>query len=680
MAIDFKKGEATIAAMKAAKAANPNATFTSADIASGNIPAPAPPSISSPSPSYSSNAPSYSVPAPSLGSQYQNVPGTNWQSTNPSNPNSAKYYADGTPVPSVSFDHTATGGSKFSGYTNPEQFNAIRSMSDNQAGLSNYLENNKGSFVSNDSIYKNVPAPGNTGWNPNAGMGDSSSRASMERYTPQSHTGQLTPNVPAPSYGGRTSGAYNPTGQALDGYGFGYNPDRPAGDFRPNRVGGYGNQQANSVPAPAAPQSMEDKIRAEVKARSDKQRAGIASAVDYTKTGLKNSYDYTRGLQKDERVLEDQSFQRNNNPFSGATDYRGAMMDRNRSIADTARDKDYNAEVGAADRRLADFDALAPEQQDAMFNELQRIERQYGLEVANQTGYFNGQRNMAGQQMDFNQADSNRKFGLDAQGQAFNQGMAQKQFGLQEQGQSFNQDMAGKQLGLQSQGQSFNQGMDSKKFDWGQQMDVAGMTGNFDPYAAQKQKMQSNSAAWLKTTDTAERQRLAAENQTIGKSIGAYQDATGEWIYPQAQRTMAGQQQDLDVLKTQIAQGNWNQKFDFEMQQWASQNKLDWANMDLNTKKALAQIAIDQQQVGINQQNANTSEANAANKPDKEPNINLNTLMDQLNNTFGQRDYTGKVTGIDPSQKTALRQAIIGMNLPDAYTDQLLSSYGLPTN
>lgn len=122
----------------------------------------------------SSSGSSYSTSAPTqtnqsgqtqlpswMGNMYSQVAGTDYYSTNPNNPNSAKYYSDGTPVPSVSYSNQQT-GTTFDGYASPEQFQQL--MNNNNSG--NFAGNNNlfeawikaNQLTSNDSIY-NKPAP-----------------------------------------------------------------------------------------------------------------------------------------------------------------------------------------------------------------------------------------------------------------------------------------------------------------------------------------------------------------------------------------------------------------------------------------------------------------------------------------------------------------------------------------
>lgn len=139
-------------------------------------------------------------------------------------------------------------------------------------------------------------------------------------------------------------------------------------------------------------------------------------------TGAKNAYDYTNQIEGDNRNLRNFAFKNHNDPFSGETGYQASQMLRNDSIADTAQDNEYNAQVAQINQKLTDLEAAAPGQEQQIIDELQQIERttginvaqlqeqqkqnqfNQGIDVANQTGYYNGQRNIQGQQLDTNKS------------------------------------------------------------------------------------------------------------------------------------------------------------------------------------------------------------------------------------------------------------------------------------
>lgn len=230
-------------------------------------------------------------------------------------------------------------------------------------------------------------------------------------------------------------------------------PPAPTVTTAPQPTVSPGIPTAANVPAPNTIDT--NNLQQEAAARIAKQRAALNQAVTSTLTGLKNNYDYQNQITNDKRVLENNTFQRQNNPFSGKTDYLTADLARTRSIADTASNKDYQAAVSAANQKLADFDTMAPEQQQSIYDELLRIERDYGLNVGQLTGNFNGFRTLAGSAQDANFTGMyNNQQTMQAQNQAFQQQLALADLMGQMGGQS---TLAGKQANLNAALQVGNQ-------------------------------------------------------------------------------------------------------------------------------------------------------------------------------------------------------------------------------
>lgn len=122
-------------------------------------------------------------------------------------------------------------------------------------------------------------------------------------------------------------------------------------------------------------------------------------------TGAKNAYDYTNQIEGDNRTLRNAGMLESSNVFGGNFNYQTAMNNRNDSIADTAQDKDYNAQVGLINQKLADLEAAAPGDEQAIIDQLEQIERQTGISVA--------QLQEQQKQNQFNNSLANRQFGLD---------------------------------------------------------------------------------------------------------------------------------------------------------------------------------------------------------------------------------------------------------------------------
>lgn len=141
-----------------------------------------------------------------------------------------------------------------------------------------------------------------------------------------------------------------------------------------------------------------EQLKAQAQAESAAKMASLQSAYEATEKNIRGRYDYERANTKDNRSLEDASFYRNNAPaaWDGSQGYRGAQIDRNRSIADTYTGMALQDSLASAYAPVSDY---ANQQQDlinARTNELTQQERQYGLNVADRTGLLNGQQTMQG--------------------------------------------------------------------------------------------------------------------------------------------------------------------------------------------------------------------------------------------------------------------------------------------
>lgn len=146
---------------------------------------PAPPAITQQakpqtSPSGQTQLPSW------MGNMYSQVPGTNYYSTNPSNPNSSKFYQDGSPVASMGYSDDK--GFKFDGYGTPEIFQQVMKLANvpNGAGLSGVGDVYKsgiasGQLTPNSAIY--APSGGYVS-QPSSGGSMNSSSGTV--YAPQS--------------------------------------------------------------------------------------------------------------------------------------------------------------------------------------------------------------------------------------------------------------------------------------------------------------------------------------------------------------------------------------------------------------------------------------------------------------------------------------------------------------
>ncbi len=203
--------------------------------------------------------------------------------------------------------------------------------------------------------------------------------------------------------------------------------------------------QPQAARAPQTPQGSypgqltADQIQQEAAARIAKLRAGVENAVTAGKAARKNAFDYTNQITGDNRTLQDASFHENHGSYGGGTDYQRAMLNRDRSIQDTANNNNYQADINALDNQLTSFDMLAPEQQQALYDQLTRQERDYGLQAGALTGQFNGSPTLAalGQQAQYTGVYGGQPT-IQAQNQNFQQNLATNQFNNQLNEQAYN--------------------------------------------------------------------------------------------------------------------------------------------------------------------------------------------------------------------------------------------------
>lgn len=131
-------------------------------------------------------------------------------------------------------------------------------------------------------------------------------------------------------------------------------------------------------------------------------RAALLNAINTQRTALQNSMNYANQLVQDNRVLSDQAFNRTNNPFSGGTDYRAAMVQRGRDIDDKARMDDLANRMAALDQEIANFDKLTPERIRQIQNEYLQLEREFALRQSDVTGLYGGNQTLAARTADQN--------------------------------------------------------------------------------------------------------------------------------------------------------------------------------------------------------------------------------------------------------------------------------------
>lgn len=353
------------------------------------------------------------------------------------------------------------------------------------------------------------------------------------------------------------------------------------------------------TPPKSAPNDIADSIRKNYMNNINTQVAGINQGLAQSQqanqlavTQNNQSLQDTIKRLNEQKIIENNTAQTLHNRrggfYSGGLDYQLGSIDKATTEARGGAERDVNARnaditnrnalmAQQAAENIARLQAQAPDAIAEKIRQALNDERAFGLQEGQLTGNYGGGRTLA------------------ASGQDFNQGMANKQFGYQQQRDQVGDNQWQQQFGLQSQNQQFNQGVAQ-----------AGLTGYYDPYSSQKQQMAANSEAWFNATP-AEQQRLAAENQRIGASIGASQDAKGDWAFPQAQRTMAGQAADTQAQqyneekafreqRASVEDQKWLANYERQGQQFAASQGLDWARLNQQQQEFVAEQAYREQQ------------------------------------------------------------------------------------
>lgn len=402
-----------------------------------------------------------------MGNMYSQVPGTNYYSTNPSNQNASKYYADGSPVASVGFDYTQTGGGKFDGYASPEQFKQIMNLNNSgsmntqggQQSMQNLLQGwqKEGSLVSNSSIY--APSGGYVNAPPTpeqaktgSGMLNSNSgtvyapQSSMTNVPQLSSTQQSATDWINNSTSGQGGIAnYINTQQAkydaavrsgdqnmlnalnTDMQRVGYslnmsNSGQPQGQGQSNN----GNQTAQSNGAVQLPNGgwapgnnvyglgndQYAALQAQANASSAADIAAQATIAGQQKSGYQSNFDRMQSQTKDNRALENFKNSQLLNPFNGYSDYAQGQINREREITDRQGQQDLQSKLGNVDAQLADYAKSSTAKKQEIVTQLAKDLSSYQMQVE-QLKLQQGDLALKSQNQQFNQQQDVKKQHID---------------------------------------------------------------------------------------------------------------------------------------------------------------------------------------------------------------------------------------------------------------------------
>lgn len=346
---------------------------------------------------------------------------------------------------------------------------------------------------------------------------------------------------------------------------------------------------------------------ADIRARLERQLQERQRQRDAQKAALQADYERGKFRTTDNRQLENARFQRTNDPFSGATTYRDAMIGREREQIDSDQERMLQSALAQIDQGYYDFEKSLPDLEREMINEERR-------RMAELTGYYPG-------------------LGRTLQGQ---------QFDLQRDSEQWNRDQR------------------QTEFEW--QRDP-----NNPAYKAQ---MLDNEINKLKLDNLPQELKLGLINLQNKVKSGQLDVQTARI--------------QLDELKNPNSPVNQKKKYDAEIARLEALNLPQEQKLRLQQlKKQIAEIGKapyrSPQEVEMDKVRLESAKIELENLKNPKPESkDINSYISRFNDMYLSKDPdSGQPTVVNPS---ALRSAIIGLNLPDDQTDQLLLYYGLPTN
>lgn len=439
-------------------------------------------------------------------------------------------------------------------------------------------------------------------------------------------------------------------------------PSAPATPQMPQIAAPQQPSYASNMPyMQLTPQAIETQADYQI----ETERANRKRALDSSLAALKSNFYYSQGITRDNRVLEDAQFARTNAPASwdGSTSYRGAMMDRNRSIQDTAVQRDFNNQVATLQQAFNDWENLSTQQRQQLINDMTRLERDYGLQVGQLTGNFNGQRTLAGQQFDWSrQVDAANLTGYLGGQQTLAGLQADRSYGL-DYANTFGTGLNG-QTSLAGRQANLNAALSY--------MDATGRVltpqTDWSGYARQAQNPNTPLTA-------AERQRQI-QNQQFERQQGFNEQQQG---WENAYR----------VARDSIADRQWQAIFDRDVQQFG----LNYALQQLSQQN---DQAYRQAQLGLAQDDNARAWATLdyeMSQPagGQQGGLSANQLLQSMQSLYSEPVMTKDALGntvesgqtrltTDPARREQMFLNVVDAGLSDAETTQILAALGMAKN
>lgn len=418
-----------------------------------------------------------------------------------------------------------------------------------------------------------------------------------------------------------------------------------------------------------------EQLEAMARAELDAQLAQLQAQAEQQKSALQAQYDYANGITQDNRILENLQFDRVNAPtnWDGSTGYRGAMLDRNRSIQDTQSQLSLQSALAAADQQVADFQSQMPALIRARTGELTQQERAYYLDSANTFGTSSDGRQT------FQAQDADRNYGLNY---ANTYGVSQD----------------GTRQSAQYQSQLFNQGMDINE-----------MTGVYiEPTArnlvnqiislkrqAETKGITAQQRAVLSQQSDALRAQLPAsvDSSLFGSNVSAAQavENLNKIGTPTQNAYQFNENMAYNRERDAVSDAQWNLSFEYQSvrdaigdSQWQAQfdqNVLQFGmNYALQKLSEENQSAYQNAMLAINKDENSRAWLNYENDLNQPTDSTYNGVTANQVYSALQSQFVNKETGKIPNDSRTKEQIylqVMSTALPDGQDTQVMSMLGL---
>lgn len=419
----------------------------------------------------------------------------------------------------------------------------------------------------------------------------------------------------------------------------------------------------------------DEQLEAMARAELEAQLAELQANAAQQKAALQAQYDYANQVTQENRTLENLQFDRVNAPTSwdGSTGYRGAMLDRNRSLQDTQTQLQLQSSLAAADQEVADFQNQMSSLIASRTGELKQQERAYDLDYAGVYGTgLSGQQTLQSQEAD-------RTYGLNY---ANTYGVGQNgQQTAAYQNQLFNQNMQTNDM-LGTYLPTGARDAISQIISLKQQAETKGIT------AQQKSSLsQQSDALRSQLTSMGINPNLFGSGVSAAQAIKNLQSISSptqsayqyenNLAYQQSRDQVSDAQWDISFqyqkVRDAISDTKWQSEFDQNVLQFGMNYALQKLSEENQAAYQNAMLAINKDE------NARAwltygDSFNDTSSPTYSG-ITANQAYDSLYTQFVNKE-TGKIPS-DTTTKNTIYQQVMSLGLPDGQDTQVMTMLGL---